>query len=36
MENNTRYVSSKQEKAISKAVKARRTPNSGATKFYKR
>lgn len=35
MEKSTRYVSTKQEKAIAKAIGGRRTPNSGATKFDK-
>lgn len=33
---STRSVSSRQEKAIAKAVGGRRTPNSGATAFIKR
>lgn len=32
---STREVSTKQEKAIAKKLSARRTSNSGATKFYK-
>lgn len=35
MEKSTRYVSSQQEKQIAKALGAKRTPNSGATKFDK-
>lgn len=35
MEKSTRYVSSKQEKQIAKALGGKRTPNSGATKFDK-
>lgn len=35
MYSSTREASSRQEKAISKAVGARRTPNSGATLFSK-
>lgn len=35
MYNSTREASSRQEKAISKALGARRTSNSGATKFDK-
>ena len=30
---STRYYSTKQEKAVSKAVSGKRTPNSGAAKF---
>ena len=32
---STRYISSVQEKNIAKALGAKRTPNSGATDFYK-
>lgn len=35
MYNSTREASTRQEKAISKALGARRTSNSGATKFDK-
>lgn len=35
MYKSTREASSRQEKAISKAVGGKRTPNSGATAFYK-
>ena len=35
MEKSTREVSSKQEKAIAKALGAKRTSNSGATDFDK-
>lgn len=35
MSISTREVSKKQEKQIAKALNARRTPNSGATKFEK-
>lgn len=34
-QNATRYVSTKQEKAISKELGINRTPNSGATAYYK-
>lgn len=33
--NSTRAVSSQQEKAIAKSLGAKRTPNSGATKYDK-
>ena len=36
MYNSTREASSRQEKAISKTIGAKRTPNSGATPFSKR
>lgn len=35
MYKTTREASTKQEKAIAKAINGRRTPNSGATKFSK-
>ena len=33
--NTTRYYSTKQEKHIAKTLNGNRTPNSGATMFYK-